>query len=747
MDDELRPGERHSRFASLGRATYRHRVPVVAIWLLAFLISTPILLRVEEPLKVGGFSSNKTEAARARAVIEEDLGGSASQLIITFHSDLGGIDSEQRREQIDDVLGRFVGRPHVVDIISPADNSAQISRDGQTAYAIVSLDLSSEQAQRLMPDFRDLVPDEEGIEILLAGGPAFYADIETVSQNDLQRAEMIAFPFALIALLFVFGTVVAALLPLIVGGLGVAAVLTAIFAIAHVTDLSIFVMNLSTMLGLGLAIDYSLFITSRFREELPRSSSIAEAIERTMATAGRAIFFSGLTVLIGLSGLMTFDFMFLRSEGVAGVIVVFFSVSAALTLLPALLAIVGPNIERWPVLRRSPERRDGAGFWATLSRWVMRRPVLVLVPTALVLVTLGAPFRHVNISSPDATILPRSTESRQGFDLLVESFGPGEISPILIVTRSPTSMFSDDNILALRRLIQTVQANPEVSRVEGFAAFDESITNQQAIALVRLQRQLGSNTRFDQFANETTGLVLVYSRSYPNSDASKALLDEIRGAEPGGDFEVLVDGGTAEIVDVVDEMYGIFPRAIALVLFATYVVLFLLFQSVFLPLKAIVMNTLSLLASYGALVWVFQDGHLERVLRFESLGYVEASLPIIMFCILFGLSMDYEVFLLSRVREEWERSGDNAESVAIGLQRSGRIISSAAIIVVVVAISFVSADVILVKALGFGIALAVFLDATIVRALLVPATMRLMGHWNWWRPRFLSGPSLRDLRE
>jgi RND superfamily putative drug exporter len=747
MDDGRPPGARRSRFASLGRAIYRRRFSVVSIWLLAFLASTPILLRVEEPLKVGGFSSNKTEAARARAVIEEELGGSASQLIITFHFELGGIDSEQVRVQIDDVLGRFVGRPHVVDIIAPVDNSAQISRDGQTAYAIVSLDLSSEQAQRLMPDFRDLVPDEEGIEILLAGGPAFYADIETVSQNDLQRAEMIAFPFALIALLFVFGTVVAALLPLIVGGLGVAAVLTAIFVVAHVTDLSIFVMNLSTMLGLGLAIDYSLFITSRFREELPRSSSVAEAIERTMATAGRAIFFSGLTVLIGLSGLMTFDFMFLRSQGIAGVIVVFFSVSAALTLLPALLAIVGPNIERWPVLRRSPERRDGAGFWATLSRWVMRRPVLVLVPTALVLVTLGAPFRHVNISSPDATILPSSTESRQGFDLLVESFGPGEISPILIVTRSPTSMFSADNILALRRLIRTVQANSEVSRVEGFAGFDESITDQQAVALVRLQRQLGSNTRFDQFANDTTGLVLVYSRSYPNSDASKELLEEIRAAEPGGDFEVLVDGGTAEIVDVVDEMYGIFPRAIALVLFATYVVLFLLFQSVFLPLKAIVMNTLSLLASYGALVWVFQDGHLERALRFESLGYVEASLPIIMFCILFGLSMDYEVFLLSRVREEWERSGDNAESVAIGLQRSGRIISSAAIIVVVVAISFVSADVILVKALGFGIALAVFLDATIVRALLVPATMRLMGHWNWWRPRFLSGPSLPNLRE
>jgi RND superfamily putative drug exporter len=242
-------------------------------------------------------------------------------------------------------------------------------------------------------------------------------------------------------------------------------------------------------------------------------------------------------------------------------------------------------------------------------------------------------------------------------------------------------------------------------------------------------------------------MLLVYTESYPNSVESKDLLSTIRDYPVNGDVSMLVDGGTAEIVDVVDAMYGAFPLAVAFVLLATYIVLFLLFHSVFLPLKAIVMNTLSLLASYGALVWVFQDGHLERLLRFESLGYVEASLPIIMFCILFGLSMDYEVFLLSRVREEWERTGDNTEAVALGLQRSGRIISSAALIVVVVAISFVSADVILVKALGFGIALAVFLDATIVRALLVPATMRLMGHWNWWRPAALERFAIPDLHE
>jgi RND superfamily putative drug exporter len=298
--------------------------------------------------------------------------------------------------------------------------------------------------------------------------------------------------------------------------------------------------------------------------------------------------------------------------------------------------------------------------------------------------------------------------------------------------------------------VTTLQADERVSRVEGYAAFPPGVSLEQAYSLVQLQRQAagaGIGQRFKQFANDDTALVLVYTRSYPNSDESKALLADVRNFTPAAELRMTVDGGTAEIVDVVAEMYGSLPLVVGFVLVATYLVLFLLFQSVFLPLKAILMNTLSLVASYGAMVWVFQEGHLSWLLRFEPLGYVEASLPIIMFCVLFGLSMDYEVFLLSRVREEWERTGDNVESVAIGLQRSGRIITSAALIVVVVTASFVSADVIIVKALGFGIALAVLLDATIVRALLVPATMRLMGRWNWWRPGFLSRISVPALRE
>ena len=720
---------------------FRHRKLVAAMWLVAFLASIPLLLRVEEPLKVGGFSSDKTEASRARALIERDLAGGSSQLIVIFSSPDLTIASPESEQAMQDALANFPGSPNVIDVVLPSENAGFVSENGKTAYAVVTLDIPAEEAQRFMADYEALVVPQEPLEIKLAGGPAFYADIETVSQRDLQRAELIAFPFALIALVLVFGTLVSAVVPLVVGGLGVAAILSTIFLLAHVTDLSIFVLNLATMLGLGLAIDYSLFITSRFREELGRGLDVEDSVVRTMGTAGRAIFFSGLTVLIGLSGLMLFDFMFLRSVGIAGVIVVFFSVLAALTLLPAVLGIAGNRIERFTVLRFANTDDHEHGFWASLSRRVMQHPWLVMIPTLILLLSFGAPFRHVEISSPDATILPSNTESRQGFDELVDSFGPGEISPILVVFQSQTSMFDRDATDAAWNLVQQLSADDRVARMEGYGAFDSSVTPDQAFTLTRIQRAASDNgigTRFKQFASDQTALLLVYPKGYPNDQESKDLLAMIRSFEPGGNVSIVVDGGTAEIVDVVSEMYGAFPVAIALVLIATYIVLFLLFHSVFLPLKAIAMNTLSLLASYGALVWVFQDGHLEGLLRFESLGYVEASLPIIMFCVLFGLSMDYEVFLLSRVREEWERTGDNTEAVAIGLQRSGRIITSAALIVVVVTLSFISADVILVKALGFGIALAVFIDATIIRALLVPATMRLLGHWNWWMPGWLA---------
>lgn len=726
-------------FVSIGRFAHRWRWVVVVAWLVVFAVSIPFLLRVERPLKVGGFSSNDTDAARAAAVLQRDLGFSPSTLAVIFHSDTLVATDPRFAAEVRDALAGVAKLPNVTHVVLPTDSPGLIAGDGHTAYALVGLNLPPEEAQRDVPAFKAALRHPPDLTVLVAGGPAFYADIETVSQRDLRRAEVIAFPFALAALLLVFGSVVAAVVPLAVGGLGVATILLAVFAIAHLTDLSIFVLNLATMLGLGLAVDYSLFVTSRFREELWRhDGDVTAAVEMTIGTAGRAIFFSGLTVLIGLSGLTLFGFMFLRSVGIAGVVVVSCSVLAALTLLPAVLSVIGTRIDRLRLTRRARPGRDSEyGFWSELARRVMRHPVVVLVPTLALLLLLGAPFLHVQVSSPDATILPTDLPSRQAFDLLVREYGPGEISPFVVAVRSPTSIFAPQNVAALYDLTEHLRKDPRVTRVEGIAAFDGNISREQALALVQFRRRLGGATLaspLGKLATDHATVIIAYTRSYANSSENKALLKDLRGTIPGGDLSVLVGGGTAEIVDTVDLMYGDFPRAVALIVAATYLVLLLLFRSVVLPLKAIVMNTLSIVASYGAIVFVFQDGHLGNLLRFSPLGFVEASLPVIMFCILFGLSMDYEVFLLSRVREEWDRTGDNTVSVAAGLQRSGRIITSAALIVVVVTASFVSADVILIKALGLGIALAVALDATIVRALLVPATMRLLGAWNWWLP-------------
>ncbi|MCC6793397.1 MAG: MMPL family transporter, partial [Thermomicrobiales bacterium] len=427
-------------FRALGRQTYRWRVPIIGVWTLLFLVAIPFLLKVEEPLKVGGFSSDKTEAARARDVLEHELDFSPSTMVVIFESERLSASDPAFHAQIRLALTDIPRVPHVIDVVLPSEDPSLVSRDGAIAYALVGMDLPPEEAQRFVPEFRDALRATPDLTALVAGGPAFYADIETVGQRDLRRAELIAFPFALVALLLVFGSVVAALVPLAVGGLGVAAVLFALYGTAHAIDLSIFVLNLATMLGLGLAVDYSLFVTSRFREELARGEvGVPRAIEVTIGTAGRAIFFSGLTVLIGLSGLALFDFMFLRSVGIAGVIVVFFSVLAALTLLPAVLGVIGTRIERGRLIRR-PARTEHheSGFWAALSRRVMARPFRVLVPTLAILLLLGVPFIHVDVSSPDATILPTDLPSRKGFDILTDEFGPGEISPFVFVLQSST---------------------------------------------------------------------------------------------------------------------------------------------------------------------------------------------------------------------------------------------------------------------------------------------------------------------
>ncbi len=726
-------------FLALGCRVYRWRWGVVAIWALLLLAALPLAPHAGSVFKVGGFSNPQIESARARDALEAALGFKASVLIVIFRHPEWTADDPRFIAEVDHALADVRTMPGVAKIVDHLSNPRQVGTDHHTAYELVALDLSPEQFQRILPDVQSRLRPS-ALEMTVAGPPAFYRDIEQISQHDLRRAELISFPFALVALLLVFGSLVAAGVPVAVGGASVALTLALLFGLAHATDLSIFVLNMATMLGLGLGIDYSLFMTSRFREEL-RVRPVPEAVAETVATAGRAVFFSGLTVLVGLLGLMTFDFMMLRSLGIGGAVVVGISVLAAVTLLPAILGIVGTRIEAfavpWP--RRLTLAARATGFWRRLAAWVMAYPVAVFVPVLALLLLLGSPFLHVRFSSPDASILPADAPSRRGYDLLRTEYGQGQMDPILVAVRTPSDVLAPDSLDRLYDFTRAIGADPRVARVDSIVNVDPRITRAQYHALYTYPDRAGDlyvTLALPQLARGDTTLVQVYSRYSPIGPESKGLVATIRAMAHSYGLNVLVDGGAAEVLDVVSRLYGEFPRAVLLIMLTTYLVLFALFRSAVLPLKAIVMNSLSILASYGALVFVFQEGHFARLLNFTPLGFVEASLPIVMFCMLFGLSMDYEVFLLTRVKEAYDETGDNARSVAEGLERSGRIITSAALIIVVVSLSFVAADIVLIKALGLGVALAIFLDATIVRALLVPATMRLLGDWNWWAPAF-----------
>ncbi|MEJ7900433.1 MAG: MMPL family transporter [Thermomicrobiales bacterium] len=728
---------------------------MIAAWGVLVLAALPILPSIETPLKVGGFSSEGAEGARTTALLERELDYSPSSLVLIYSSDSIDAGSEDFQDQVAASIEKMRRLPYVEDVILPSLDESLIAPSGDVAYAIIGLNLPPEEAQRYVTEAEAAILPQPDLEIIVAGAPAFYADIETASQRDLQRAEFIALPFALIALLLVFGTVVSALVPLIVGCVGVGVILLSIYWVAHVTDVSIFALNLATMLGLGLAVDYSLFVTSRFREELHRNQGdVVDAVIVAVGRAGRAVFFSGLTVLIGLAGLAIFPLMFLRSIGIAGVIVVAVSTLAALTLLPAVLSVIGSRIERWPIGplgRRNRHQASDTGFWSRLAAGVMKRPVVVALITIGVLLALGWPFTHANISSPDATILPQDLPSRQGFDLLAEQYSGGEISPFVIVIESIDGNMTDPaNLGMIERLADQLEADDRIDRVQSALTIPGAagnLTPAAQIAARQLLEGTGTDTQLGRFLSDDVAVIFAYPLEPANDPQNKELLAQLRSVNLPQGLELSVGGGTAEIVDVVDTIYRDFPLVATFIVVSTYLILLTLFRSVLLPIKAILMNVLSILASYGALVWIFQDGNLHELLGFTTQGFVEASLPVIMFCVLFGLSMDYEVFLLSRIQEEWERTGDNERAVAVGLQRSGQIITSAALIVVVVTASFVSADVVLIKALGLGIALAVALDATIVRALLVPATMKLLGHWNWWIPGWLERllPSSRPL--
>ncbi len=634
-----------------------------------------------------------------------------------------------------------------------------VSNDGASTYVVVNLAITDEEAVDVMPELRALIDPQAGQTIQLTGIAPVTVDQAHQSEKELVQAETVSLPFAALILILVFSSIVAAGMPLIVAALAIPTALAGIFLVAQVTELSIYVQNVATMLGLALAIDYSLFMVSRFREELRRGRDVATAVQVTVATSGKAVTFSGLAVAIGLSGLLLFEPAALRSFGIGGSLVVAFSVLYALTFLPAVLGIMGHRVNSLGVaalrdrVRRLFGRPVGAAAaaaretrWERIAHWVMARPVMVLVPTLVFLLILGTPFLRLSQGIPDASVLPAGIESREASVALARDFRPGETSPIVIlatVNGSPTDAANVQRVLDYAAAVDGIEG---IDRVEGpfaglkdpatgaaldaagiaalFATPRDQLPAQLAAGLDQLEKTYlrGSTVRLDAI-----------SPLAPVSPAGTAVIPAIRAVAVDG-VSAQVGGLAAQGRDFMTSQSETIPYAIALTLGASAVILFLLFGSVVIPIKAVVMTLLSITASFGALVFIFQDGNFANVLGFQSPGFTIAGNPIIMFSVLFGLSMDYEVLLLSRIQEAYRRTGDNTESVAEGLAKTAGVITGAALIMVTVFSAFALAESITIKSIGVGMAIAVLIDATIVRVLLVPATMRLMGKWNWWAP-------------
>jgi len=673
-------------------------------------------------LTSGGPLTSNLESARAGNLISSELatGKATSNFVLIFTSKTGSVSDPAFKDAVTAALAPIEGDSRISTMVtpynapSPAIAQALTSTDGHQALVTINLKSTGMQARTDYDTLRARVHSDT----LTVTGTGFVAINEAFNktlESDLQRAEFVTLPATLILLVLIFASLVAAGLPLGVGVLTIVGGLAGTFFLNRFTDVSQYALNIVTLIGLGVSIDYSLFVVNRFRDELANGASREDAIAVTMATAGRAITFSGITVAVGLSAMLFFQGTFLASMGAAGAIVVAVAVLYGLTFLPALLSIVGPAVNRLriPLSRRSISpfpageraRERGVGFWGRWANWVMRRPIVVLLPTTGFLLLAASPFIQLRLANGDVDMLPSRLEARQGYDQMIANFPGQDQTTFNIVVNYPDgSPQTPDRIAGQFGLTQRIAAIPGVLHATTAGAG-------QHIALI-----------------EAT------TASAPTSDASRAIVNAIRADQGVVGGQVLVGGQTAVDLDVIKFITDRTPLAVGFVVAVTYLVLFLLTGSVVLPLKAVLLNFLSIGASFGALVWIFQQGHLANVLGFTPQS-IDPSIPVILFSIVFGLSMDYEVLLVSRIHEEYVKTGNNTAAVASGLEKTARLITGAAAIMVTVFLAFGLAEVVIIKAIGIGLAVAVAIDATLVRALVVPAVMRLLGDWNWWAPR------------
>ncbi|WP_370291198.1 MMPL family transporter [Nocardioides sp.] len=684
-----------------GALVVRQAVVVLLVGLALTALAGVVGAGVEDRLSAGGFDDPSSESARELDLERATFGNRSVDAVVIFTAPAGesatspAVAAEISETLADVPAGTIASAATYADTGDPG----QLSTDRRSTAVYVSFEGSTQNDY--VEAFRRLRPavEQSTLDVALAGPYAVYSDVNEQTKADLLRAELLSAPIVLLLSLLIFRSVVAALLPVLVGVIAVLGARAVVSGLNQVVDVSIFAPNIITLLGLGLAVDYALFVVSRYREELAlRPGDTAHALRRTLDTAGRTVAFSGLTVAAAMSSLLVFPQTFLKSIGYGGIAAVLIAMVAALTVLPAALALLGTRVDagRLPFLRASEAPGEGDGRWAALARAVMRRPVAVAAVVVVVLLALASPLLGVRWGSVDYRVLPADTDAHRASELLNDEFGPERsIANVLVRDAGPAAV--QDYAAALGEVPRVLDVRPVA-------------------------------------AEGRTTLLRVAWEGNSQTDASQDVVRALRAVDAPAGSQALVGGLSADTLDLASSIRSHLPAMALIVVGVMLVLLFWAFGSVVLPLKAIAMNALSITASFGVVTWIFSDGHLAGLLGFTPQGFLDLTNPIVMLAVLFGLSMDYEVFLLSRVREQWDATGDNERAVETGVQKTGRIITSAALLLAVVIGAFATSGVVFMKMMGIGMLVAILIDATVVRALLVPATMKLLGRWNWWAP-------------
>ena len=738
-----------TRFYSwLAHLVVRRTRTLVVVWLVILVAAGIGASRLEKQLKVGGFSLPGTEFHTASDILADDLKISSDRsAVVVYTSRTLRVTDKQFADAVEKSLARLAKLDSVTKVESFYDPGLPpfVSTNNHTTYALVTLRGSENDLQSATPDMREVV-QAPPLETHLVGNAAVNFDVQEASAEDLVKVERFTFPLVAVLLVLVFGSVVAAAVPLVLGAVSVAVALAFVYLLALASDVSIFALNIGTMIGLGLAIDFSLIMVSRFREEL-RDAPVETALERTLQTAGRSITFSGITLALTMTVLALFPVMVIRSVALAIAVVAAVAVLTGLLLLPVVLVLLHRHLDRWNLRARLPFlNRSGQGWHRTIGL-VMRRPLASIGLALVVLGLLALPSAWMTIRGVTVDVLPASTESRHAVDLVRDEFGQGELSPIFVVVQAPTDggIWTPKVLEGVLDLHERMRLDPRVDHVHSLATLIPNPSKEYMASLspatietspdrTRIAKRLSALE-----GRQRTTTLVVYPKTGPTDPDTEQLLVDLRDHAkewaPGlQTMNVLVGGEPAQHKDFLDVVYDQFPILLLLSLLVTYVVLMVFFHSLILPLVAILLNLVSLLVSFGALVIVFQWGIGDFLLGFESLGSVGGYTPVMLFSVLFGLSTDYQVFLLTRVREQMRRGLSNDEAIAAGLEQTAGIITAAALVMLVVFGSFAFTGVLVIKEIGFGLAVAVLVDATIVRVVLVPAIMKLLGRWNWWMP-------------